>query len=177
MPLARLTALDGEAILPLADAKAHLRVTHSDENALIGSLRDAAIAHVERVSGVALAETEYRWTLRSFPTRIDLPMRPVTELGEVAYHDDDGEAATYNGARLIEGSVYASLDEAFPYANDYAAITFTAGLATPDPDLLAAVKLMLTHLYENRAAAAEKPLTDIPLGVMALIDTHRQIVV
>jgi uncharacterized phiE125 gp8 family phage protein len=180
VPLTRLTALDGDAILPLADAKLHLRVTHTDEDSLIGSLRDAAIAHVERVSGVALAEADYRWTMRAFPTRVDLPMRPVTELGDVTYHDEDGTATTYADARLVENSVYASLTEGWPYANGYAAVEFTAGLTSPDdePDLLAAVKLLLAHLYENRGAVSVGDIaTELPLGVAALIGTHSAVLV
>lgn len=180
MPLTRLTPLDGDAILSLADAKLHLRVTHNEEDTLIASLRDAAINHVERVSGIALAETEYRWTMRAFPSRVDLPVLPVSALGEVGYHDEDGEAATYTGARLIEHSVYPSLTEGWPYANGYAAVGFTAGLTSPDeaPDLLAAVKLLLTHLYENRSAVNVGNITtELPLGVAALIDTHRTVLV
>lgn len=180
MPLTRLTALDGDSILPLADAKAHLRVTHDDEDALIGALRDAAIAHVERVSGVVLAEADFRWTARRFLDRIELPVGPVTELGEVGYLDDEGEAATYNGARLVDGAVYASLDDAFPYANGYASVAFTAGLASPGdaPDLLAAVKLLLGHFYENREATSPGTgATELPLGAQALIDTYRAVLV
>ncbi len=179
MTLTRLTAIDGEAILPLTEAKAHLRVTHSDEDALIGALRDAAIAHVERVSGVALAEADFRWSTRCFPTRVDLPMRPVTDLGEVTYHDDAGEAATYTGARLVSGSVLAAVGESWPYSNGFASVEFTAGLASPDdaPDLIAAVKLMLGHLYANREAASDLTINEVPLGVRALVDTHRQVLV
>lgn len=66
MTLTRLTAIDGDTILPLVDAKLHLRVTHDEEDTLIASLRNAACEYVERVSGVALAEAEYRWEGSSF---------------------------------------------------------------------------------------------------------------
>ena len=76
--LTRVTPLDGESILPLADAKAHLRVLHDDEDTMIGQLRDAAISHVERVSGVALAEGDWRWSRSIFTTPVALPIGPVS---------------------------------------------------------------------------------------------------
>ena len=181
MPLTRVTPLDGDMILPLADAKEHLRVRSTDEDALIGSLRDAAIMHVERVSGVALAEGDWLWTLRSFPCRVDLPMGPVTALADVKYYDANGAEQTYADARLVGGAVYPAVNGSWPTAYDYASVAFTAGLASGDdaPDLLAAVKLMLTHLWENRSAVVlgTTPPAELPLGVSTLIDTYRKVMV
>jgi uncharacterized phiE125 gp8 family phage protein len=178
MPLTRLTPLDGEAILSLADAKAHLRVTHTDEDALIGSLRDAAVSHVERASGVALSSGNWRWTMRSFAARVDLPVRPVTALGTVSYLDASGAEQTYADARLVDGSVLPAADSSWPYAYGSATVEFTTGLTSPDdaPELIAAVKLTLTDLYENRSGATERPIHTNP-AVTALIDTHRVVMV
>lgn len=178
MRLTRLTPLDGEAILSLADAKDQVKVRHTDEDVLIASLRDAAILHIERITGVALAPAEYRWTMRCFETRIDLPMRPVTEISEITYHDEDGEDATYTGWRLIEGSVLSAITDAWPYAHGYAAVTFTAGLESPDeaPDLLAAIRLMLGHLYANREAVNVGNITsELPLGVASLVQSYQMV--
>lgn len=178
--LARISPIDGEAILPLVDAKAHLRVTHDDEDTLIGSLRDAAVGHIERVSGVALAPTQFRWTLRSFPSRVELPMSPATAIDSVAYLDADGIEQPYADARLVGGYAYPAVSGSWPTAYDYAAVTFTAGLATPAdaPELTAAAKLMLGHLYRNREAVIVGTISsDLPLGVAALIDTYRRVMV
>lgn len=177
--LTRVTPLDGEAILPLADAKAHLRVLHDDEDALIEQLRDAAISHVERVAGVALSEGDWRWARSFFTTPVDLSIGPVLALGEVAYTDGDGEAATYTGARLVGNAAHPAWGESWPSAYGYAAVTFTAGLASPDdaPELIAAVKLMLGHLYANREAVSDKAMQEVPLAVDALIQTHRKVLV
>lgn len=176
MTLTRLTPIDGEAILPLADAKLHLRVSHDDEDTLIAGLRNAACEYVERVSGIALAPAEYRWEGAGLARVSGLPMRPVTAIVEVSYHDGDGEAATYTGARLVNGSVYPAANESWPSSYGYASVTFTAGVDCP-PDLLAAVKLMLGHLYMNREASSADAIKEIPLGVMALIDTYRRVMV
>lgn len=175
MALTRLTAIAGDTILPLEQAKEHLRVRHSDEDTLIGTLRDAACEYIERISAVALAEADYRWEGSSFSRVSNIPVRPVTVLGEITYHDSDGEAATYTGARLINGSVYPAVNESWPACYGYASVTFTAGGDCP-PDLLAAVKLMLGHFYSNREAVnVGNIVTDLPLGVDALVQTYRRV--
>jgi len=172
MDLRRLTPIDGEAILPLDDAKEHLRVRHSDEDSLIGALRDAACEYIERLSGVALASADFIWEADSFARISELPMRPVTAIVEVGYLDSAGAAQTYDDARLVDGKIVPAVNGVWPLAYGQASVTFTAGQTCP-PTLLAAVKLMLGHLYEHREASASDSLSEIPLGVEMLIHTHR----
>lgn len=180
MTLTRVTPLDGDSIIPLEDAKLHLRVTHDEEDSLIEALRDAAVGHVERVSGIALAPGDWRWTMRRFPSRVDLPIAPVTALDGVTYLDSSGDEQTYADARLVDGAVYPAAGGSWPYAYNSVTVEFTAGLASPDaaPELIAAAKLMLGHLYSNREAVqvGQSP-AELPLGVAALIDTYRKVMV
>jgi uncharacterized phiE125 gp8 family phage protein len=175
MNLTRLTPIDGEAVLPLAEARAQVRVMHNAEDALLSALRDAAVGHVERESGVILAPAQFRWLLRSFPGRVDLPLRPVVAINSVTYLDTDGIEQEYPGARLVGGSVYPATSGHWPCAYHYAAVTFTAGLDAPTdaPELIAAAKLMIGHLWENRSASSERAMAELPLGVDALIGTYR----
>ncbi|HEV7339836.1 MAG TPA: head-tail connector protein [Bosea sp. (in: a-proteobacteria)] len=88
------------AALSLSDAKAHLRVSFSDDDVYIQSLIDAAEAYVGKI-GVALA--------------------------------------------------------------------------TPVPaPVLHAVKLLLSHWYQSRDAAGEKPSQSIAFGVDALLQPYRE---
>ena len=178
--LTRLSPVDGDTILPLASAKSHLRVLHNDEDADIASMRDEAIDHVERESGVALTPTQYRWVMPSFPSRIYLPIAPVTAVIAASYYDGDGVEQIYAGARLVGGSVIPAINGRWPTAYDYAAVEFTAGLSSPSaaPALLSAVKLMLGHLYEQRGGVnVGNIVTEVPLGVQALIDDYRAVLV
>lgn len=179
MTLTRVTPLAGETILPLADAKAHLRVTHSSEDALIEALRDAAIGHVERVAGVALASGTWRWTLRNFPAYIDLPMGPVTAVDSVTYSDADGLVQTYLSARLVDGRILPAASGSWPTAYDSVTVEFTAGLASSSdaPELLAAVMLLLGHYYIHREAASQDSVSEVPLAFDALIQTYRKVLV
>lgn len=183
MALIRLTPLDGDQIISLADAKAQVRVLHDREDDLIAAYRDAAVGHVERVSGVILAEGDFRWEMSSFPSRIQLPVGPVSTVDSVAYLDSDGEEADVPGTRFINGYVYPALGESWPSAYDYAAVTFTAGLGDPSyaPELIQAAKLLLSHYFNNRDAvvlgSSASSAAELPLGVQALIETYRAVLV
>lgn len=180
MTLVRLTPRDGEAVLPLADCKTHLRVDGTEEDTLISIFRGAAIAHVEMASGVSLSPAQYIWTLPRFAGAIDLPMRPVTEILSVTYNDAAGVANVYEGAQLIGNAAHPAAGEAWPYASAHAAVTFAAGLQNPneEPDLIAAALLLLGHLYTNReAVGVGDNIKELPLGVSALIGLHRQVLV
>jgi uncharacterized phiE125 gp8 family phage protein len=176
--LRRLTPLDGEAILPLADAKKHLRVLEDTHDAVIEALRDAAVGHIERLSGIALAPASFRWSLRSFPCRIELPMRPVTGLDKTLYRDSDGAEQEYADAALIDGWAHPAITGSWPETNDLAAVEFTAGLESPSeaPELITAAKLMLTHFFENRGATTAMEVVQLPLGVADLIGSYRPMV-
>ena len=181
MSLTRVTPLDGDSIIPLADAKLHLRVTHDEEDSLIETLRDAAVSHVERASGVALSSGTWRWPLSRFPSRIELPIAPVTVVDGVTYLDAEGASQTYAGARLIGGCVYPAAGGSWPYAYNGVTVEFTAGLSDPGeaPELIAAAKLMLGHLYSNREAANAGNMIsrEVPLGVRSLIGTYLAVMV
>ena len=177
MKLTRLSNFDGEAVLSLADAKAHLRVLHTEEDALIGALRDAAVQYVERASGVVLAPAEFRWEAAGFDRVACIPVHPVTELLSVEYVDRGGDSMDYEGAEIVMERLSPAPGTIWPMASRVA-VEFVAGDDIVVPDLQAAVKLMLAHLFENRSAVTTGPSpTELPLAVNALIQMHRRIVI
>lgn len=177
MKLTRLSNFDGEAVLSLADAKAHLRVLHAEEDALIGALRDAAVQYVERASGVVLAPAEFRWEAASFERASCIPVHPVTELLSVKYVDRAGDSMDYEEAEIVMERLSPAPGTVWPLSGRVA-VEFVAGDDIVVPDLQAAVKLMLAHLFENRSAVTTGPSpTELPLAVNALIQLHRRIVI
>lgn len=173
MPLTRLTPLDGDAILPLKDAKEQVRVTHDDEDNTITVLRDAAIRNVERVSGVILAPTEFRWTAPRFGASIELPVGPVISLEGVTFLDAAGAEQIYADARLVGNSVMPAAGSGWPAAHGQIAVEFTAGLDAPEdaPELLAAVRLKLTAL-EDRGRSRPEVIDALERAADNLIGTH-----
>jgi uncharacterized phiE125 gp8 family phage protein len=92
MPLYLIEAPDPEDVLPLADAKAHLRVDFDDEDDLIRGYIGAAIGNLDGRDGwLGRALGEQTWELRlpRFPASpaIEVPLPPLIEVESVTYYD------------------------------------------------------------------------------------------
>lgn len=86
-----------DAIEPveLAEAKAHLYVTHNADDAMIEALIASARETVERHTGLALVDADYAWTQES----AEVPLRP----SEVTYTDGVATGFTTTAAPLPPG--------------------------------------------------------------------------
>jgi uncharacterized phiE125 gp8 family phage protein len=95
-----LKIITGPASEPitLAEAKAHLRITDSAEDALIGSLIVAARALCENETGRALLPQTWQKAYDNFPDAIELPVLPVISVAALKYTDTDGAEQTLSSA-------------------------------------------------------------------------------
>lgn len=82
----------------LAEAKSHCEISqeetsHDDKLSLF---IESAREQVEHDTGYAIAEQEFTLFLNGFPCSkwIYLPVRPVTEISEIVYLDDEGNQQT-----------------------------------------------------------------------------------
>jgi uncharacterized phiE125 gp8 family phage protein len=161
--LTALTPADGDSILSLADARAHLNLTADDSfhDTAVIALRDAAIDFVETYTGKALSQRMFEWTVDRFTSVIDLPIGPVaSDDAAISYYNSDGiDTALVEGDWFIgRGRVVAAAGQTWPYANGLPGgvrITFKAGYALPadiPPMLIAGVKLAMTAMFEDRAS-------------------------
>lgn len=159
-------------------AKAHLRVTHSDEDALIAQYMAAAKAWVERYTALVTEETELTQTFLEFGDYLELSRGPVVELTEIAYTDTSGDPQTVTGARL-QGLLIYPPTAGWPGTETYSTITVTydAGYGgyNPVPDELTSAQLLLIgHWYANReAVAVGDAANEIPFAVEALAGPFR----
>jgi uncharacterized phiE125 gp8 family phage protein len=186
------------APISLAEAKLHLRVDGTAEDALIEALLAAAIEHAERFTGLTISPRQREVAFDAFPESaadgLELGTWPVHD-AQIAYTSGGAEevvSSSSEAALEIELDTYVRpaviTATAWPAADARASavrVSFTAGFqsatdSTDEPDLLplppgirAAVLLMLGHLYANREASADKPMSEIPLGVDALLRPHR----
>lgn len=161
--LSAVTQLDGDLLIPLADARTHLNLTatadDSFHDAAVRSLRDAAADWVENYTGRSLQSRQFQWDVDGFCSGIRLPRVPVTNVGAVNYFNASGVNTALTGADWRVGSdvLMAAAGTTWP-ADDGTSggvrITFTAGYANTAavPDLLiVAVKLAMTAMFEERA--------------------------
>lgn len=170
----------------LAEAKSHLRVTHESEDALVSGLIAAARQEVERQTGLALIEQDWRLVLDAWPAEdvIELRRHPVSQILSVTIYDGDGAAS------LLPSPNY-QLDAASRPARllvierpapglciNGIEIDFRAGFGaagTDVPDLLKRSMLMLiAHWYEFRGShGPEAQPVSFPVGFDRLIAGYR----
>lgn len=174
-----------DGVLPLEDAKAHLRVTSDSEDDLIKALVLASIEFVEKYCGLRLVETaDLTWRAESLPLRscdrVKLGVYPVSSIESVTWLDSAGEAVTgtLSDFRIgPHGTLLPAVGKSWPSGvGGGVEISFTAGF--PDGEvpsgLISAVKLFLGHLYMNREAVVSTGASgEVPLGVRTLCAPYR----
>jgi len=171
--------------ITLAEARAHLRVTHTDEDALIGVLISAARQHVERVTGLGLINQTWEVALDAFPDGpIRLTKAPIASVSSVEYLDEAGAPEAVDPADLVldnrrrPGWVSSSSGWPIAQADTFNAVRvryvvgFGADGAAVPADLRAAILLILGDLFENRQGQQEAAL--VPNATVdALLWPHR----
>jgi uncharacterized phiE125 gp8 family phage protein len=164
----------------LDEAKAHLRVTDTAEDAYIGRLIKTAREAVEAFTGRALLTQSFILGLDAWPRDpcrpwVDLPRPPLIAVTAVKTYDAAGNAVTWDPAAYradliaAPGRLYRNPGALWPQPGRTQAgieIQFDAGYgedpaAVPEP-LRQGVLLQLAQLFENR-----EPVTGTALGALA----------
>jgi len=162
----------------LALAKQQCRVLHYDEDAIIAQYVTASAAMVEKMSGTLLTRRAVTQEFDLFTTRLPLFWGPDADGVTVAYTDTDDAAQTITDARIVKDWLYAGADGWPAIAeNSVVSVTYTAGWATVPADLMSAQLLLVGHWFANREAVTDKPLSEVPLAVDALVQPYRKIFV
>ena len=192
-----LTRQTSPAVEPvtLAEAKAHLRVDVSDDDAYIGTLITAAREWCEQYLDRTLVNTQWVMRFDAFPPDgthdIELPRPPMVSSGTatavaLTFTYENGTTATYSTASYrvdrasTPGAVKTLYGQTWPphLLDDNAiSVTWWAGYGASGSSVPAAIRsavLMLVGLfYEKRMAADAGSLAEVPFGVKSLLDAHR----
>lgn len=114
-----------------------------------------------------------------------LPVGGVTAIDSIKYIDTSQVEQTLSSSNYIldaseqPARIAPAYNKAWPATLAQIAavkIEFFAGYASPSvvpKDIIAALKLMLGHLYENREAVASQTMNEIPMGAEYLLWPHR----
>jgi uncharacterized phiE125 gp8 family phage protein len=170
-------------------AKAWLKVETNTDDALIGGLVTAAIAHIEKMTGKFLSVKPFTQELAGFPCRHPYSLRltraPVVTVSAVTYDPADGtdpvELADYRLVEGLNGALLPAFGQVWPSTlagPSVVRITGTAGYGDGEaPELDQACLMLVAHWYQNREAVnvGANTVTELPLGVQALIGPYRPI--
>lgn len=168
----------------LTQAKAQLRVDHSDDDTLIASLIKAARAHIEAACAVRFsARTGVSFMCDGFSDLARLPEAPVSSITSITYIDAAGASQTLATtvyevrADGLDVGIVLKTDQTWPTTQSGSRVTVTAaiGYATAPDDICHALLMLIAHWYENRATVNVGNITsELPFAVNALISNHRR---
>lgn len=167
----------------LAEAKAHVRVDHSDDDTLLGVVIAAARAHIEKYCGQRFAGQTLTAKCDDFADFARLEDGPINSITSVVYLDENGDSQTLSTdvyeLRVdgIEAAIVLKYNQTWPVIRLGSQITvvMAAGHASAPADVKAAMLLLIGHLYEHREAVAMgETLAVLPMGVDALLCNHRR---
>lgn len=179
----KVTTAPAEAVISTADAKAWLRVEHSDDDALIDAIVSAVTAMAQNYlsqSFVTQTITEVfdSWMNAPDAQVLNLTMNPVQSITSISYVDSDGNTQTLSASDYALNN-YAKRAKITPaygitwpttrlIANPISVI-YTAGYGDAEDvpeDIKLALKLMLADAYENRTDSVRQ----LPTASKYLLD-------
>lgn len=184
MSLKLITAPTAEPVT-LAEAKAHLRVDGTDDDAYITALIGAARQGAEHITGRALMAQTWELALDAFEADISLPRPPLASIASVKYLNDAGvltplDASAYllddhsEPARLLPA--YGTTWPATRGQANAVLIRYVAGYAsaaTVPQEIKSWMLLHIGMLYENReSVVAGVSIAELPF-VDRLLDAYR----
>lgn len=163
------------AALPvsLEEVKAHLRVDSADEDALIAKYLGAAVKALDGKAGglfhcLAVQTWEQSFDL-AFPSRIVLPLGPVSSVTSIVYVDSDGASQTlaadayefYPADGGDDAFVLPSWGTLWPVTRACpraVTVRYQAGYTTLPEDLRIALLLTVGDSYKNRESTSRVDL-------------------
>tara|TARA_R100000353_G_scaffold154519_3_gene113245 strand:- start:68 stop:634 length:567 start_codon:yes stop_codon:yes gene_type:complete len=171
------------SVISTADLKAHLRVTHSDEDTLIEVYRAAACEFVEAYCNTRIVSGTINFNASGFASIIELPIAPVIRVNSITYKTSkDGATQTLASSQYYveknrKPAVLKFITAPSVDSEDPAPVVINAdvGHTTAPESLVQAVRFMVGHFYENRQAAEAASVKEIPLGIFSLLNPYRVI--
>lgn len=175
------------APVTLAEVKAYLRVEHNDEDALIQTLIDAAVACIDGPDGIGIAMVEQEWelSLDRFPIgAIILPLTPCMSVEAITYTDANGDEQELDEALYQVDTVsrpariLPAVGTSWPATQSGAVNTVTIeatfGYDSVPKNLNVALFWLCGHYYENREAVVMNAApAELPLGVEKILNAYR----
>jgi len=153
-----ITAPSSEPVT-LTEAKEHLRVDGSLEDAYITSLIKAARSYAENYCGITLFTTSYKQIDNEFADSTIQLFRPVIQADPVVkYYDTDNTLQTVDAADYTIDYLNGILYNADGWPGTYnrlnaVEITYDAGYTTVSEipiDIVYAIKILIGSMYEHR---------------------------
>jgi|GEM_PF-6447384 len=174
-----ITPPDLLAVLPLDYVKQHARIEYVDDDSLITGWLWTAYKVAEDYQRRTLLTTTYQVGLDCFPSGAITVRPPVVSVDEIAFVDSSGNDEQMD-LNTVDVDPYCCPGKIYPYPGNSwpnlmsglanaVTLTYTAGSSSLTPNTVSAICLLVSFLNENREAASELSLKQIPFGVKTLL--------
>ncbi len=171
-------------VVSLSDAKDHLRVSVSEDDAMITSLITVAQDIVEKYTGTFLQRTEGTFYFDKFIDFMDLHVGPELTIAAtgVKYINDDGVETTVSTSDYqVDGKGFPARLRITDTPSDVkdelnaVRVSVTAGYESTDrpQPLISAMLLIIGHLYENRQDVTRFNHFELPMASKYLMEPYR----
>lgn len=157
-----------QSAISLDLAKAHCRIDHNEEDALLAAYIEAATNSLDGIDGAlgrCLINQTWKLTLDSFPDFIEIPLPPCQSITSLTYVDVNGAVQTlaplnYQAVGLggvSAATIYPAYGKSWPSARNQpeaVSVTFVAGYGAspssiPEP-IIARLLARIGALYAHR---------------------------
>jgi uncharacterized phiE125 gp8 family phage protein len=172
MPTIKITDASSEPIT-LAEAKLHLRVDGSEEDALITDLIKTVRVACEGECHRTMVTTTWELVLDAFSPALKLQHPPIIDVVSVKYLDLNGAEQTLDPQDYVldkeqdPGWIVPAVDKAWPdtYERINAVrVRYRAGYTTVPAPLKQWMLLHLGHYYKNREASGPGNVAPLPFA-------------
>jgi len=146
-------------LLTLSEVKAHLYITHSDDDTYLTGLITKARKQIQNYCTIAIGSQEWVW-LADFVGNVEtqIPYQPVISVDNVSEKTDYSTYTT-----VTAGSAYdvdGELEKSFtPFYDGRFKVEYTTGYTTCPEDLKQGWLCQIAYLYENRGDIAKQGLS------------------
>jgi uncharacterized phiE125 gp8 family phage protein len=168
-------------VVSLASAKTHCKAEGTFHDTEITAFIAAALGHIEDYCGTPLASRTVTAKCDGFCDFALFPVVPLQSVAAVSYVDSAGATQTLSTdvyevrADRLTASLVLKSGQSWPSIQSGSRITVTAvvGYSAVPEAVRQAALLLIGFWFDNRAAASEKPASEIPHAVNSLLANHR----
>lgn len=171
----------------VGEAKIHLRVSNTDDDAYITTLITAARKNLEIQMRRAFVNTTYKLQLDEFPEEIVLPGGTLQSVTHLKYYDEDGVQQTWTSSNYltdvysVPGKLVRAPDIDWPSIQERTnaiEIQYVAGYGAAasnvPADIRQAILIMVAHFYEHREPIITGTIvSDVPMAVQTIITSNK----
>lgn len=159
----------------LVEAKAHLRMIHSADDALISLYITAAREAVENNTGMPLADAEYNWVSDGSVICLNrLPLAPVAAVASVSYADATGARVTIDPADYQVDLERGTVEFGPAYNATRIGVEFSVEAVNVPAALKASILLLVADMYEQASANVVGSVVSISPTVDRLLYPYRR---